>query len=208
MIRVLIADDHPLVRAGFRQLASQDPSIQVTGEAVDGHDVLAQLARVPADVVVLDISMPGPRFLDLIRQLREGFPAVRILVVSVHPEGHLAIEALQAGAAGYVTKTQSATELVAAVKKVHAGGRYVSTTLGERLALELQSGPEGGRLLSERERQVLGLLGSGRSNKEIAAHYELSPKTVSTYRARILRKLSLKNNADLVRYAMEHGIIS
>jgi DNA-binding NarL/FixJ family response regulator len=208
VIRVLIADDHPLVRAGFRQLASQDPSIQVTGEAVDGHDVLAQLARVPADVVVLDISMPGPRFLDLIRQLREGFPAVRILVVSVHPEGHLAIEALQAGAAGYVTKTQSATELVAAVKKVHAGGRYVSTTLGERLALELQSGPEGGRLLSERERQVLGLLGSGRSNKEIAAHYELSPKTVSTYRARILRKLSLKNNADLVRYAMEHGIIS
>jgi DNA-binding NarL/FixJ family response regulator len=206
VIRLLIADDHPLVRAGFRQLATEDPSVQVIGEAVDGHDALRQLRRTRADVIVLDISMPGPRFLELIRQLREEFPSVRILVVSVHPEGHLAIEALQAGAAGYVTKTQTATELVSAVKKVYAGGRYVSAALGERLAVELQTGPEGARLLSDRERQVLGMLGAGRSNKEIAAQYDLSPKTVSTYRARILRKLALQNNADLVRYAMEHGI--
>lgn len=208
MIRLLIADDHPLVRAGFRQLVADDRSIQVVAEAVDGHDLLAQLKRVAADVVVLDINMPGPRFLELIERIRTGFPQVRVLVVSVQPEGETAVRALRAGAAGYVTKTQSPVELLAAVKKVHAGGKYVSAALGERLAFEVEAGGPRGRkgTLSDREHQVLVLLGNGRSNKEIAAVSRVSPKTVSTYRNRILRKLGLKTNADIVRYVMENGL--
>ena len=208
MIRLLIADDHPLVRAGFRQLVADDRGVEVVAEAVDGHEVLDRLQQTPADVVVLDINMPGPRFLDLILRVRQSFPQVHVLVVSVQPEGELAVRALRAGADGYVTKTQSPTELLAAVKKVHAGGKYVSAALGERLAFELEAGAGDGwrNTLSEREHEVLVLLGGGKSNKEIAAAYGLSPKTVSTYRSRILRKLSLRTNADLVRYVMENRL--
>lgn len=209
MIRLLIADDHPLVRAGFHQLLAEEPDIRVVGEAVDGHDLLAQLPTTPADVVVLDVTMPGPGFLPLVARLRAEYPAVRILVVSVHPEGEMALRSLQAGAAGYVDKTRSAAELVAALRKVHAGGSYVTPTLAERLADALAAGraphPRDG--LSAREDEVLRLLGAGKSNKEVAAMAGVSPKTVSTYRARILRKLRLRTNADLVRYALEHGLI-
>lgn len=208
MIRLLIADDHPLVRAGFRQLVADDQGVEVVAEAVDGHEVLDRLQQTPADVVVLDINMPGPRFLDLIRRVRQGFPQVRVLVVSVQPEGELAVRALRAGAAGYVTKTQSPTELLAAVKKVHAGGKYVSAALGERLAFELEvdAGVRRKNTLSDREHEVLVLLGGGKSNKQIAAACGVSPKTISTYRSRILRKLSLQTNADIVRYVMEQGL--
>lgn len=207
MIRLVIADDHPLVRAGFRQLAASDAEIMVVGEAVDGTSLLECLRTVTADVVVLDISMPGPGFLELVGRLRQDYPGVAILVVTVHPEGHLAVEALRAGAAGYVTKTQSSTELVAAVRKVYEGGRYVSSSLAEHLAVELQTtlGELKRDVLSRRERQVLRLLADGRAHKEIAATCGMSPKTVSTYRSRILRKLKLRTTADLVRYVVQSG---
>jgi len=209
MIRLLIADDHPLVRAGFHQLLAEEPDFDVVGEAVDGDDLLARLPTTPADIVVLDVTMPGPGFLPLLARLREAHPAVRVLVVSVHPEGEMALRALQAGAAGYVDKTRSGAELVAALRKVHAGGSYVTPTLAERLAAELATGqlPRPRHGLSAREHDVLRFLGTGKSNKEVAAIFRISPKTVSTYRSRILRKLRLRTNADLVRYALEHGLI-
>jgi DNA-binding NarL/FixJ family response regulator len=207
MIRLLIADDHPLVRAGVHQLVGEEADIQVVGEAVDGNDLLARLPHTPADVVILDVTMPGPGFLPLLARLKHDHPAVRVLVVSVHPEGNMALGALQGGAAGYVNKTRTGAELVAAIRKVHAGGTYVTPSLAERIAAELTAGhvprPRDG--LSEREHEVLRLLGAG--NKEVAAMAGVSPKTISTYRARILRKLRLRTNADLVRYALEHALI-
>jgi two-component system invasion response regulator UvrY len=204
MIRIFIADDHHLIRAGFRQLAAEDHTLRVVGEAADGHSVLRQLDGTGTDVLILDIGMPGPGFLTLLGQLKQRFPQLRVLVVSMHPEGELAIQALRAGAAGYVTKAEAPTELMAAVAKVHAGGRYVSPTLAERLADAVAAGPH--EALSSREYQVLCLLGSGKTNKQIAAACKVGPKTISTYRSRILRKLNLKTNADLVRYVIEHGL--
>jgi len=208
MIRVFVADDHHLIRAGFRGLAADDRGIEVVGEAADGSDLLRRLEGTRADVLILDIGMPGPGFLALLAELRNRFPQVRVLVVSMYPEGQLAVQALRAGAAGYVSKTQAATELLAAVKKAYAGGRYVSPALAEQLAAEVALGfpSRGHEALSDREYQVLRLLGAGKTNKEIAAAFSVGPKTISTYRSRLLRKLSLKTNADIVRYVLEHGL--
>jgi two-component system, NarL family, invasion response regulator UvrY len=205
MSRVVIADDHPLIRAGFRELASRDRTIKVVGEAADGPALLDLLRKTPADVVVLDINMPGPGFEELIRTIRAGFPGVRVLVVSMFPEGELALQALQAGAAGYVTKSQAEAELLGAVRKVSSGGRFVTPSLAEWLAAELAEGwAPGKERLSARERQVLQLLAAGKSYKEIAAQLSVSSKTVGTYRDRLLAKLHLKTTADLIRYAVEH----
>jgi two-component system invasion response regulator UvrY len=210
MIRVFIADDHYLIRAGFRQLAADAKDLEIVGEATDGCALLKELARTRTDVVILDIGMPGPGFVSLLEEMKRQFPRMRVLVVSMHPEGELAVEALRAGAAGYVSKAQVSTDLVAAVRKVHQGGRYVSPALAERLAAQLCAGSQTAPhlTLSARERQVLCHLGAGKSNKEIAAACSVGPKTISTYRARVLRKLHLATNADLVRYVIEHGLLS
>lgn len=208
MIRIVIADDHPIVRAGFRQLVAEDPQLRVVAEAGDTAELLTVLAAHDADVVLLDISMPGIAFLDLVQRIRTTRPRARILVVSMHPEDQVAVRAIEAGADGYVMKTQSADELVGAIRKVHAGGKHVGPALAERLAAELAARRDGRarRDLSAREREILMLLGSGKSLKEIGARLTLSPKTVSTYRSRILTKLALKTNADLVRYVIEQGL--
>jgi len=208
VIRIVIADDHPIVRAGFRQLVAEDPQLRVVAEAGDTAELLAVLAAHDADVVLLDISMPGIAFLDLVQRIRTTRPRARILVVSMHPEDQVAVRAIEAGADGYVMKTQSADELVGAIRKVHAGGKHVGPALAERLAAELAARRDGRarRDLSAREREILMLLGSGKSLKEIGARLTLSPKTVSTYRSRILTKLALKTNADLVRYVIEQGL--
>ncbi len=207
MIRVFIADDHALVRAGYHQLLADEPDIRIVGEAASGDDLLARVTATEVDVLVLDVTMPGPGIQELLARLAAQEARLRTLVVSVHPEGQVALRALQAGASGYVNKAQSAEELVAAVRRVHAGGRYITPTLAEHMAEDFQTGIVG-RELSSREAQVLRLLGAGRSNKEIAATCGVSPKTVSTYRNRILRKLKLKTNADIVRYAVENGLVS
>jgi two-component system invasion response regulator UvrY len=210
MIRLLIADDHPVVRQGLRRIVAEHPGIEVVGEAVDGDEVLASLPRVPADVVLLDIAMPGPGFLQVLQRLRADHPSVAVLVLSVHPEDQYAVRALRSGAAGYLTKDHSPEQLIEAIRKVHRGGRYVSPTLAERLAADLAAaGTQDVRheLLSHREYEVLCLLGSGRTVKEISAELRLSPKTISTYRARLLEKMQATTNADLVRYAAQHGLI-
>jgi two-component system, NarL family, invasion response regulator UvrY len=209
MIRVLIADDHPVVREGLRRIIEDEPGMSVAGEATNGDDVLAKVRSVPVDVVLLDISMPGLGFLDVLRRLKEEHPRVRVLVLSMHPEDQYAVRALRAGAAGYLTKDHSPEQLMQAIGKVVRGGKFVSAALAEKLAHDLAA--SGDRpahdLLSDREYQVLCLLGSGRSVKEVAATLSLSPKTASTYRARVLEKMRLSSNADLVRYAAQHGLI-
>jgi two-component system invasion response regulator UvrY len=210
MIRLLIADDHPVVRQGLRRIVADHPGLEVVGEAVNGDEVLAFLPRLPADVVLLDIAMPGPGFLQVLQRLRADHPTVAVLVLSVHPEDQYAVRALRSGAAGYLTKDHSPEQLVDAIRKVHRGGRYVSPTLAERLAADLATaGTQQVRheLLSHREYEVLCLLGSGRTVKEISAELRLSPKTISTYRARLLEKMQATTNADLVRYASQHGLI-
>jgi DNA-binding NarL/FixJ family response regulator len=208
MIRIVIADDHPIVRAGFRQLVAEDAQLRVVAEAGDTAELLRVLAEQDADVVLLDIGMPGIAFLDLVQRIRAARPRLRILVVSMHPEDQVAVRAIEAGADGYVMKTQSADELVGAIRKVHAGGKHVGPALAERLAAELAARRSGRarRDLSAREREILVLLGAGKSLKEIGARLTLSPKTVSTYRSRILTKLALKTNADIVRYVIEQGL--
>lgn len=211
MTRMLIADDHPIVREGLRRVVEDAPGggITVVGEASDGEELLAQAGAVDPDVILLDITMPGPGFVDTIQRLKALHPRVRILVLSVQPEDQFAIRALKAGASGYVSKNLSPEHLVTAIHEVIRGGRYVSATLAQRLAAAVADGadrpPHEG--LSAREYQVLCLIGAGKSVKEIAAVMELSVKTVSTYRSRIMEKTTLKSNAEIIRYTVEHGLV-
>ena len=209
MIRLFIADDHPVVRAGLRHLVEQDPDMIVAGEASSGCHLLDVLTRTIADVVLLDVSMPGMSFIETLKHLRDEHPSVKILVLSVHPEDQFAVRALRAGASGYVTKDHSGTEIPDAVRRVFRGGRYVSDTLAERLASFVDPRFEGmpHERLSDREFEVLRSLGTGLSVKEAADELRLSPKTVSTYRARLLEKMGLSGTADIVRYVASHGLI-
>jgi len=211
VISLLIADDHPIVREGLRRVVEDAPggTITVAGEASDGNEVLAKAESLKPDVVLLDITMPGPGFVETIQRLKALRPPVRVLVLSVQPEDQFAVRALKAGASGYVSKNLSPEQLVTAIQEVTRGGRYISPTLAQRLAAAVADGadrpPHEG--LSAREYQVLCLLGAGKSVKEIAAVMELSVKTVSTYRARILEKTTLKSNAEIIRYTLEHGLV-
>lgn len=209
MIRLLVADDHPVVREGLRRIVTDHPGLLVAGEAVDGDQVLSTLRRVAVDVVLLDISMPGPGFLQVLERVRAEHPRLPVLVLSVHPEDQYAVRALRAGAAGYLTKDHSPEQLVEAIRKVHRGGRFVSPSLAERLVIDLADGRSTAphEALSDREYEVLCQLGSGRSVKAISVELRLSPKTVSTYRTRLLEKMRFTGNADLVRYAARHGLI-
>lgn len=209
MIRLLIADDHPVVREGLKRIVADCPDMQLIGEAVDGAEILAMVESAGVDVLLLDISMPGPPFLDIMRRLRTEQPDLRVLVLSVHPEGQYAVRTLRAGAAGYLTKDHSSGELAEAIRRVFRGGKYVTPSLAEKLAFDLAPDAEERphERLSDREYEVLQKFGAGKSVGEIASELALSPKTVSTYRARILGKLRLKTNAELIRYAIENGLV-
>ena len=209
MIRVLIVDDHPIVRAGLRRIAEDDRAIAVTGEAASGDETLVALRRNVADVLLLDVSMPGAPFTETLRRVREEHPTVRILVLSAHPEDQWAVRALRGGAAGYLTKDHSPEQLLDAIRRVHRGGRFVSPALAERLAAQLGQDFVGAphEQLSDREFDVLRGLGTGRTVKEVAALLRLSPKTVSTYRTRLMEKMRFATTADLVQYAVAHGLI-
>jgi two-component system, NarL family, invasion response regulator UvrY len=208
VIRVLIADDHPIVREGLKQVIEKSPDMRVTGEALNGQEVLDLVSAGSWDVLILDFSMPGKSGLDVIRELRRDHPSLPILVLSMHAESELAPRLLRAGAAGYVPKESATRDLVRAIRKVHAGGRFVSPGLAEKLALDLSAGADRKphELLSDREFVVLLRIAAGREPQEIAEELSLSVKTVRTYRDRIMQKMSLKNDVELTRYAIEHGI--
>ena len=206
MIDVFIADDHAIVREGIRRIVDDSADARVVGEAATAEEIFDRLEEADPDVVLLDISMPGPGFLETMRWLRER--PVKVLVLSMYPEEQFGLRALEAGAAGYLTKEKTPSELLAAVRRVHEGRRHLSEELAERLANQMAGEPEGDphEQLSEREFQVLQLLGTGMTIGEISDRLSLSPKTVSTYRTRILRKLDLRTTADIVRYAVENEL--
>ena len=209
MIRVLIADDHAVVRQGLKQILGRAPGMMAAGEATNGQEALAMIRAENWDVVVLDISMPDRSGLDVLKEIKAERPHLPVLMLSMYAEEQYAMRVLKAGASGYLSKESTADELVKAIAKVVAGGRYVSPSLAEKLAFEM--GGDSSKLphetLSDREFQVLRLIAAGKSVKDIAAELSLSAKTISTYRARLLEKLNLGNNAELMHYAAQNHLI-
>lgn len=208
-VRVLIADDHPVVRQGLKQMLGAEPDLTVAGEANSGQEAVELSGHVAWEVAVVDYNMPGKGGVDLVKELRRRYPQRPVLVLSMYPEDQYALRVLKAGAAGYLTKESASEELVKAIRKVAKGGRFVSAALGERLAQELAGDGDQPlhRKLSDREYQIMWLIASGKTVGEIATQLFLSPNTISTYRARILEKLELKNNAELMRYAIRHQLV-
>lgn len=209
MLRVLVIDDFPLFRRGVRDLVVEGFHGAKIGEAGNAHEMLELLRLKPWDVAVMDISMPGMNGLDALKQVKQEFPDLPVLILSMHPEEQYAIRTIKAGADGYLTKSSAPEELVKAIKKVHEGGKYVSAELGEALAFTASLGSEKRphELLSDREYEVLCLIGSGKTVGEIAVETNLSVTTISTYRARILEKMRMKTNAELARYAIQQGLV-
>ena len=209
MIRVAIADDHPIVREGLRRIVSESGGISVVGEASSAVELFRLLAAAPVDVVLLDVSMPGATYIDTLKDLRREHPSVKLLVISAHPEDQWAARSLRAGASGYLTKDRSPEQLVLAIGRVARGGKYVSESMAERLAGMIDTGQSRAvhETLSDREFEVLRALGSGMMVKDVAAQLGLSAKTVSTYRTRLLEKMGLKTKQDLVRYVVAHDLL-
>jgi two-component system invasion response regulator UvrY len=209
MIKILIADDHAIVREGLKQIVAETSDMIVADEASTGHEVLDKVRDNEYDVVVLDISMPGSDGIDVLKQIRKKRPAMPILVLTMHPEEQYAIRVLKAGANGYMTKESAPDELVRAIDRVSKGKKYISPSLAEKLAVELEGDREKPlhESLSDREFQVMRLIASGKRAKEIAEELCLSVKTISTYRFRIMEKMRMKHNAELTHYAIKHGLI-
>jgi DNA-binding NarL/FixJ family response regulator len=209
MIRVVIADDHTLVREGLKQLLRAAGGIDVIGEARDGHDVLKIVRESDFDVLLLDMSMPGKSGMELIKQVKSEKPRMRILVLSMHQEHQYAVRAIKSGASGYLTKDSASTQLVSAIEKVAGGGAFISAEVAEQLALGAMPQSEGlpHTILSDREYQVFRMLVSGQAVTAIADELNLSVKTVSTHKARLMEKMGIDNQAELVRYAIRHRLV-
>ena len=209
MIKVLVADDHPVVREGLKQILAEAQDIEVMAEAEDGHELLRKVRKQDFDVIVLDITMPGLMGLDALKQLKSEQPRLPILILSIHSEEQYALRVLRAGASGYLTKASAPNLLIGAIRKVHLGGKYISSSLAERLADELRGDitklPH--ETLSDREYQVMCLIASGKTVTEIADQLALSVKTVSTYRSRTLEKMRIKTNAELTHYAIDNKLM-
>jgi DNA-binding NarL/FixJ family response regulator len=208
MTRVVIADDHQILREGLKQLLLAAGDLDVVGEAADGHGVLERVRTLEFDVLLLDMSMPGKSGVELIKQVKAERPKLRILVLSMHEEHQYAVRAIRAGASGYLTNESAAAQLVAAIRKIAAGGAFISAEVAERLALDAMPHAEGPlhATLSDREYQVFRLLVTGNSVSDIAEQLHLSAKTISTHKARLMEKLQVDNNAALVRYAVRHRL--
>jgi two-component system, NarL family, invasion response regulator UvrY len=209
VIRILVADDHAIVRKGLREILAHEMPGATYGEADNAQQVIDRIQTEDWDLVILDITMPGRSGLDVLRTLKSVRPKLPVLVLSMHPEDQYGKRVLKAGAVGYMNKESAPEELIKAIRRVLAGGRYVSPSLAERLATDLERDTVGPLhdALSAREFEVMRLIGSGRSVGEIAALLSLSDKTVSTYRARICEKMHFRNNAELIRYVVEHQLV-
>lgn len=211
MTRILVADDHTLVREGLKQILSATPGLEVAAEAVNGDEALARVREADFDLALLDLSMPGLSGIELIKRLKLEKPKLKILVLSMHGEQQYAVRAYKAGASGYLTKDSASAQLVDAIRKIAAGGIYISPAGAEQLAMGAIHGAEGEdlphRKLSDREFQVLRLLVEGKSISDIAENLHLSVKTVSTHKTNILQKMNLTSTAELVRYALENRLL-
>lgn len=209
MLKVLVADDHAIVREGVKQILAEIPDIVVSGEASDGNQALNKVREGDYDLVLLDIAMPGMSGLEVLKQIKSERSDVPVLILSIYPEEQYAIRTLKAGAAGYLTKESAPDELIEAIRKVCKGGKYVTSSLAEKLALYLDADLEGPvhELLSDREYQVVLMIASGKTVKQIADELALSVKTISTNRTRALRKMRMKTNAEITYYAIKHNLV-
>ncbi len=209
MIKIIIADDHSIVREGLKQIIADTPDMTVYDEACDGTELLKKVMLSKYDVVVLDITMPGTNVLDVLKQIKKQLPSTQVLVLSMHPEEQYAVRVLKAGASGYLTKESAPSELVKAIRKVAQGRKYISPSFAENLADTLLSDHDQPvhASLSDREYQVLCMIASGETVKHIAENLYLSEKTISTYRSRILQKMNMKNNAEIIHYAIKNMLI-
>ncbi len=210
LIKVLLADDHSIVRAGLRRIVEESGEMEVVAEADDGREAIQLVQKTAPDVAVIDISMPGLDGLEVISRLQSLHPKLPILVLTMHEEGQYVVRAIQAGAMGYLTKQSAPEQLVKAIRKIHDGQRYITDEAAESLALRVAKGSNGKSpldSLSMRELQVLRRLAMGHTNREIASAYHISIKTVDTYRARLLKKLGLRNNAELSRFAIQNNLV-
>jgi two-component system invasion response regulator UvrY len=209
MIKILIADDHTIFREGLKHILSECSDVIVADEASNGREVLDKIWNNEYDMVLLDISMPGMTGLEALKQLKNDKPRLSVLVLSMHPEEQYAVRALRAGASGYLTKESAPDELITAIRKISQGRKYITSSLAERLAFEVEADSEKPLhdILSDREYQVLRMIASGSTIKQIAEELSLSIKTVSTYRTRIMEKMKMKTNAELMHYALKHQIL-
>ena len=209
MIRVLIADDHAIVRQGLRQILAETNDMVVAGEAETAYEALKLVREAEWDVALLDISMPDKSGIDTLKLIRKERPKLPVLMLSMHPEDHYAVRCLKAGASGYLTKQSAPVQLVTAIRQVAAGRKYISPAVAEELANSIGQDVEqpAHTTLSDREYQTLRLIATGHSLSEFAAKLTLSAKTVSVYRARLLEKLNLKNNADIAHYAVKNNLV-
>jgi len=209
MIKILIVDDHAIVREGLNRIIQTELDMHVAGMAKDGSEVIRLMLENEIDVVVLDISMPGKSGLDLIKDMKQVQPLVKILMLSMYPEERFAMRSIKAGASGYLTKEMAPEEIVNAIRTIHSGRKYITSALADMIADELQNPSEKvpHELLSDREFEVLCMLAIGKPVVEIATVLSLSESTVSTYRMRILQKMNLKTNSDLIHYGIEHGLV-
>ena len=208
MIKIIIIDDHAIVRKGLREIVADTPDLQVTFEASSGAEGMRMIGKNDLDVVLLDIAMPGQGGLETLELIKAEKPALPVLILSFYPEEQYAVRALKLGASGYLTKGSAPNELIVAIRKVAAGGKYVNASLAEKLVeyIETDSTRPCHETLSNREFEVMTMIAAGKSVKKIAAELSLSPKTISTHRARLLHKMLLQNNAEIVRYAIEHDL--
>ena len=209
MIKILIADDHAIIREGLKQILAETSDMVVAGEAADGREVLDQVRKDDFDLVLLDIAMPGRGGLDTLGQLKSEKSELPVLVLSMYPEEQYAIRAFKAGASGYLTKESAPEELISAIRKVTQGGKYVSSSLAEKLAFNLETDTEKPlhEMLSDREYEVIIMIASGKTVKEIADKLSLSVKTISTNRVRALKKMGMKNNAEITYHAIKQGLV-
>lgn len=210
MIKILIADDHSVVREGLKQIVAESPEMAVRGEAVNGQQVLDLVYKTDYDLILLDIAMPGRGGIDTLKQLKIEKPEIPVLILSMYPEDQYALRAIKAGASGYLTKESAPEELIGAIKKVARGGKYVSTDLAEKLVENLGKDTEkpDHTMLSDREYQVMTMIATGKTVKEIGDELSLSVKTISTNRTRALEKMGMKNNAEFTYYAIKQGLVA
>lgn len=209
MARILIADDHAVVRRGLREIIEEQPALHVVAEAAGADELFAALRASPVDLLILDLNMPGKSGLDILIELRRNSIAIPVLILSVHPEDQFAARLFKAGASGYITKESAPEQLVIAIETVLTGRKYISPSFGQHLVNSLTEDHAGlpHEQLSDREFQVLCLLASGKTVTEIASHLSLSVKTISTYRGRILEKMGMRTNSQLIQYVIHHGLL-